>query len=374
MKGFAVTSKGIEEIAANDIKELINADSEIEEGCVVFEAKNFEDFCTLCYKCQSIDRVVYLLGSFEFEDFKKEFKKALEKTDFEKWMHDHSKFKAECLRLGSHDFKSVDAEQIASGFITEKFKNTKIDFNEFEIIVYSYIISNKCYFGIDFAGFELNKRSYKIFLHPSSLRGTIAYSLVRFSGFGKKEKLIDPFSRDGVVPIEAAFFALDFPYNYYKKDKFAFLNLKTSVDYDKFFRNEDKKTKKAKTGIFAFDYMFKFVDYSRKNAKIAGIDKQVEFSRTELEWLDIKFKKQSVDRIVASLPSSKEASLERIYNELFYQSEYILKKDGTVAVIAKLHDMAKRHAAKHNFEVFREKEVWSGEQSLKIIVFRRKSI
>ena len=40
----------------------------------------------------------------------------------------------------------------------------------------------------------------------------------------------------------------------------------------------------------------KFVVFARKNAKIAGIDKQINFSRVDIEWLDLKFKKNSVDK------------------------------------------------------------------------------
>jgi len=245
---------------------------------------------------------------------------------------------------------------------------------DYEIIFFVYIVDSKCYFGIDFAGFELNKRGYKIFLHPSSLRGTIAYALVRESGFGKNEVMLDPFSRDGIIPIEAAFYASNFPHNYYKKDRFAFLKLKIGVDFDKFFRDADKKIKKTKSKIYSYDHLFKYVDYSRKNAKIAGVDKFIDFSRTELEWLDIKFRKESIDRIATSMPTSKNANLDKIYNEFFYQSAYILRKSGTIALISRIPEFAKKHAEKHNFAVSGEKDVWSGEQKLTITIFKKKNI
>ncbi|MBI1935966.1 hypothetical protein HYS31_06000, partial [Candidatus Woesearchaeota archaeon] len=245
---------------------------------------------------------------------------------------------------------------------------------DFDIIFFFYVINNKCYLGIDFAGFELNKRSYKIFQHPASLRGTIAYSLVRSSGFQKKGKLLDPFSRDGMVPIEAAVFANDFPINYYSKEKFSFLRLNLGVDFEKFFESADKKIKKKKLEIYSYDHMFKFVDFSKKNAKIAGVDKQISFSRVELEWLDIRFRKESVDRIITSLPTSKNANIAKIYNEFFYQSEFVLKKHGVVAIISRLPELVKKHAEKHNFLPEKEIEVWSGGQRLLIMLFKKKDI
>ena len=374
MKGIAITSKGIEETASAEIRELINADCKIEEGCVVFDFKDFKELCLLCYKLQSADRVLHLIGSFDFKDFFDELKKFIERTDFKEWLNKYKNFRVECIREGNHDFNSVDVESKAAGLLLSKYKKTKFDIKNNEIIFLIYIMNNKCYLGIDFAGFELNKRAYKIFLHASSLRGTIAYALVRESGFGKNDVMLDPFSRDGIIPIEAAFYASGFPVNYYKKDKFAFLKLDLGFDYDKFFKSADRKIKKPKARICSFDHLFKYVDYSKKNAKIAGVDKHINFSRVELEWLDIKFRKNSVDRIVTNPVTSKNANIDKIYNEFFYQSEYILKKDGTIAVISRMPDFVKKHAEKRNFAAAKEKDVWSGEQMLKIIVFKKKII
>ena len=374
MKGLAITSKSIEDTAAVEIKELINAKCKTEESCVVFDFRKFEDLCLLCYKSQSVDRIVCLIDEFKFHNFHEDFENFLDKADFAEWIKKYKSFKVECLRTGKHDFKSVDAETQFAKVILKKYKsyNPKFNLKEYDIIFFIYIIDDKCYFGIDFSGFELNKRLYKIFLHPGSMRGTIAYALVRESGFQKKEAMLDPFSRDGVVVIESAFYANDFPVNYFKKDKFAFLKFDLGIDYEKFFKKIDKKIlKKPKTEIYSFDHLFKYVDFSKKNAKIAGVDKEINFSRTELEWLDIKFKKEAVDRIITNLPNSKNANLDKIYHEFFYQAEYILKNEGRIAVISVIPDFLKKHAEKHNFVVDKEKDVWSGEQKLKILIFKK---
>ena len=373
MKGLAITSKGLEETAAAEIKELINKKCEIKDCCAAFEFEKFEDLCILCYKAQSVDGILYLIDSFEFKNIE-DFEKSFEKADFGEWLKKHKKFRVECLRSGSHDFKSTDIEKRLINFINKKCKNAKFGMKGYEIIFFIYIVNDNCHIGIDFAGFELNKRAYKIYLHPNSLRATISYALAKESGFQKDEVLLDPFSRDGIIPIEAALYANDFPVNCYKKDRFAFLMLDLGVDYENLFKGIDRKIiKKSKARIYSFDHLFKFVDFSKKNAKIAGVEKNIEFSRTELEWLDIKFKKESVDRIVTSPPTSKNANLDKIYNEFFYQSEYILKKDGSMGIITRMPDFVKKHAEKHNFKVVNEKEVWSGEQKLIIVTFKKYS-
>lgn len=372
MKGLVITSKGIEGTAAAEIKELIGSNCKIEESCVIFDIKKLSDLCLLCYKSQSADRVMYLIGSFSFSNFFSDLENYIKKTEFDSWIAKLKKFRVECIRTGSHDFKSTDVEKKFTEIIGKK--GFKLDNSDYKIIFLIYIIGEKCCIGIDFAGFELNKRSYKVYLHPNSCRGTIAYALLRESGFKPSEILLDSFSRDGVIPIESALYASNFPCNYYKKDKFAFLRLNLGFDMGKFFSAIDKKIKKNKTKIYSYDHLFKYVDYSRKNSKIAGVEKQINFSRTEIEWLDIKFKKESVDRIVTRMPESKNTNLEKIYNEFFYQSEYILKSNGAIALISRIPNTAKQHAIKHNFTVAKDKSIWSGSEELTLLLFKKKSI
>jgi 23S rRNA G2445 N2-methylase RlmL len=374
MKGFAITSRGIEDISASEIRELTGAKAKAESGCVLFDFKKFEDLCLLCYKCQSADRILYWIGEFEFHDFFEELKRFVEKAKFDGWMGKCRTFRVECIREGNHDFKSVDAEAKIAEILLKSGRGWKLSIKGCDIVFFAYIAHSKCYFGVDFAGFELNKRPYKIFLHPNSLRGTIAYALVRESGFEKDEALLDPFSRDGVIVIEAALHAANFPVDYYKKEKFAFLKLGL-IDSEKLFEGIDKKIiKKPKAGLYSFDYMFKHVDYSRKNAKIAGVDKKIDFSRVELEWLDIKFKKETIDRIVTNLPSSKNANLDKIYNEFFYQAEFILKKDGAIALLTRMPELVRKYAGRHSFAIAKERKIWSGEQELYMLVFKKKTI
>ena len=370
MKGLAITSKGLEDTACREINELTGSKCKKEEACVIFEFKKFENLCLLCYKAQSVDRILHLIDSFEFKDLD-DITKSIKKSSFGDFGK-YSNFRVECIRIGEHGFKSIDVEENASKIILDNAKNSKINFKNPDAVFFLYIINSKCYFGIDFSGFELNKREYKIFLHPGSLRGTIAYALIREAGFDGRGILLDPFSRDGVIAIESAFLASGFPVNYFKKEKFAFLKLELGIDCEKFFNNADKKIKKSPAGIYSFDHLFKYVDFSKKNAKIAGVDKQINFSRRELEWLDIKFKKNSVDFIITNPPSSKNANLDKIYNELFYQCEYILKSSGAVALITRIPDFVIKHAEQHNFAVLKEKDVWSGEQLLKIIALKKK--
>ena len=64
MEGIALTQKGIEQISAKEIKEIINSDAEIKEFHIRFSIKNYKELCHLAYKAQSIERIMLLLDSF----------------------------------------------------------------------------------------------------------------------------------------------------------------------------------------------------------------------------------------------------------------------------------------------------------------------
>lgn len=386
MKALAITSKGIENIAALEIKELINAKTEAKKGCVIFEAKKPEDLCLLCYKAQSVDKILFLFDFFKIEDNEKFFdnlNNKIKKINFSDWLDKKLTFRVSCKKI-NNDIPTEKICEKAGSFIIENIKKNKkykqkVDLSYPNIIFFVYVLENDCYLGIDFSGTELNKREYKIFIHPSSLKATIAYALVRISSYNEKEVLLDPFTGSGTIPIETALFASKFPVNYYRKNDFSFLNFKIfkKLDFNKFFNKINKQIKKTKTKICGYDSILGYITNAKKNAKIAGINKQLNLSRIEVEWLDTKFHKGTVDKIVTNPPQLSrhvnQKDVEKVYNELFHQAEFILKKKGEVIIISRNTALLKQCAKKYNFKVKEEREVYSGKEIFKIVVFCKSS-
>jgi len=115
---------------------------------------------------------------------------------------------------------------------------------------------------------------------------------------------------------------------------------------------------------------------AKKNAKIAGINKSIDFSRTDTEWLDIKVTKEKVDEIVTHLPGPSKAvnekDAEEIYDQFFYQAEFILKKTGVIITISRETEHVKKAAAKYSFISEKEIDVFSGKAPLKILILKNK--
>jgi len=358
MKALAITHKGMEDICALEIKELIKSESEIKDTVCIFDIKKLDDLSLLCYKGQSVIKVLYLIGSCKN-------KKEIEKIKLEKL--DGKTFRVDCKRIGKHDFNSVDIEQLVTKRIIKEFK-LKVDYDNPDLVFYVYINSNEFYLGIDFAGFDLSKRDYRIFLHPAALKATISYAALKIGKYTPTDILLDPFCGSGTIPIEAALFASKFPINHFQKEKFTF-NKVVKFDFDKI----DKKISTNKLKITGYDHLLKHVKAAQKNAKIAGVNKLVNITKVSLDWLDTKFEKNSVDKIITHPPAfSKynEKQMSQLYTEFFSQAEYVLKKKGLIVIVSNRSELIKE-ISKKKFKLESEREVWQGQECMKILVLSK---
>jgi len=376
MKGIAITHCGTEDIACLEVKELIGAKAEKRNSAVVFPVKKAEDLCKLCYCGQSFKRVLLLLKESKATTKLPDAEKELKGIKFKEFFGRGTTFKVECIRKGEHGFQSADVQEEFGAAIVKSAK-AKVNLENPDLIFFVYIQDRDLYFGIDFCGFDLSKREYKIFNSAFSLKGTIAYSLLRMSGYKKTDVLLDPFCDTGAVVIEAAFFASGFPVNFYAKEKFAFLKLKMleKLDFGKFFEKIDSKISEEKLEIYAYDSQLRKMKQAQKNAKIAGINKMVQFSRVDVEWLDIKFKKEQAGLIVTAMPQWSQrqqlAERDKEYNEFFYQAEYILKKDGRICLICNKPEVVMKHAEKYKFRLEKQQKVMQGGMELAVLTLRK---
>ena len=379
MKGFLLTHKGMEDIASLEVKELIGKESEKMEGCIIFGISSYEDLFKLCYLSQSASGIFLLLKKFEYKDLSADLEKNIESIDFSEWLGPETTFRVKCKKEGEEESPTPEIERKLGEIIISNIKEKsgykqKVDLENPNVTICLYLAGNQCCIGIDFAGFDLSKRPYKIFSDPSSVKGTLAYLLVRLSSYNKKEVLLDCFAGSGVIPIEASLFALGFPVNFYSKEKFAFMKIRKFANYNfkAFFAKIDSKIKKGGSlSIYSVDQSMKYVQFAKKNSKIAGVDKKLSFSRMDIEWLDTKFRKNTIDRIAAKLPESMKKDLDKVYREFFYQAEFILSETGKMAIIGN-KSLVEKYASEFSFAVSGSREVFSGSKKYDVFVLSRK--
>ena len=224
---------------------------------------------------------------------------------------------------------------------------------------YVHVEQNYCMIGIDFGGFDLSLRDYKVFAHPASLKGTIAYGIVRLSGYTARDFLLNTWSKSGTIEIEAAFFASGKAVNYYRRDTLAFWKLPQFAEKDKttFF----KDTVKEKLKIHGIHTDLRHVTAGKKNAKIAGVEKMITFSMIANDWLDVKFSEGEVDIIVGHATGGEVQQ----FKEFFHQAEYMAKR----AVVVTLNTTVEEDATKKGFVLHEKRVIERGQSKLIVQVY-----
>jgi 23S rRNA G2445 N2-methylase RlmL len=322
MKAIAITNKGIEDICALEIKELIKTDSKIKKGFLLFDATE-KDIIKLIYSGRTLTKVLLI-------------------NDLDKY-----------LKNKTFAVKSLSTK--LSKQIADKISKGKVDLKNPEVIIYAIDSEN---YGIDLCGEDLSKRDYRIFLGPESLKGNVAYSLLRIAGFDKKQKLLDCFCKSGIIPIEAALYSLGKSVHFYSKDKFLFLNHWPWSE--KYLEELDSKNDKASLHIYSSDTSMNHLNSAKKNAKIAGINKFIKFSRVDLKDIDLKYDK--IDCLI-TIPSGNP-------EQFFKQAKEVLKKNGKLVLIMKKGAEEIKKASK-DFKLKEERVIMQGKEEWKFLVLER---
>ena len=374
MKAIAITNQGLEDITKLEVKELLKIDAKTETSVALFDIKDITDLCKFCYKSQSIIKAGFLFSKFKIDSIKDI--KGIKELNLKPWFDKETTFAVRCKKI-DNELSTKEIEEIVGSQISSNLKQIKIpprvNLDNPDIIFLIYIHKNNAYLLIDFSGFDLSKRDYKVFTHPSDMKGNIAYSLLRFADY--KDRLLDPFCKSSTIPIESALYSSNLSPHFFRKTDFSFINLKPlkKTDFDKLFSKLDK-TKKKKSKIFAYDSLLRNITAAKKNAKIANVNKTIKFSKINIEDLDLKFDKD-IDLIATSPPSPtkfNQKEIQQIYHEFFYQAKLILSKSGKIVLISTKTDLLKQQAEKHNFKLVNEKKVMAGKQELYFLIFKQK--
>lgn len=193
--------------------------------------------------------------------------------------------------------------------------------------------------------FSLVRREYEVFGKSDGITGSLAYLLLRASGYTGREFVFDPFTRSGAIAVEAAVFSSGFPVNYYRKDAII-SSLKrlpqfSKVDFAAAFSGAGKKV--AKAGILSSSQLMQNVRFAEKNARIAGVNKLIRFSRLDIGWLDAKLDDGSVDLVVSfpprfragggSFAAVENERLLKMYKDFFCHAAYFMNRSGKIALV-----------------------------------------
>lgn len=315
---IAICPRGLEDITQKEIKEVLDVPSKVAlPGRVLFSTSSL---AKLLKKTQSIMKIYSFLGEVSRIEDIQVFPVV-------------APFRIVCSRQGEHTFSSQDVEKaVGAKFFTE---GNSVDLKNPKTVVFVDIIDEKIFFGVDQTLELLSKRKYRVKIHNQSLNACIAYGLVRLSGYSGGKILLDPFCKDGIIPIEALL---------YKKGK-----------------------------VIAYDALFPNVRSTEVNATLAHVRKDLQVSRIETEWLDTKFGEEEIDCVVTAVPfhsrTLAENEVKKLYKDFFHNVSFILKKKGIVVCIAPNLSLLKSMA--EGFQVVEEREVSTSKLSYFVVIFKK---
>jgi 23S rRNA G2445 N2-methylase RlmL len=382
MNGAAVTIVGFEDVCKKEIESFGAKCGKIENGFVIFEVKDALMLAKIAYKTQTASRVLLLLGetkiSKNLTDTEKHLESLVKDIDFPLWIDEAKTFKVECERTGEHEFTSSTFESMLGRIIIQKIRDEKgytpkVAMDNPDLIIFSNIRDDTCILGVDFCGFDMSKRDYHIFINKVAIKGTVAACLSLFADIKPKKTVLDTFSSSGTIAIETAFISNGLSPNRLRKEEFVFkrLEILRDINWNDFFGCLDKPVKSRGIKIIATDPLLANVRQTAKNAKIAGVHKEIASSRIDIEWLDTKIKKSSVDAVITKLPSvsrsMNEKDIGKLYKEFFYQLEYILKKGGKVVILIINECLMVKLAKEYKFEVTANKDIMIGKLRVKVV-------
>src|SRR3989344_710452 len=361
INGLIITNPGLEAISAEEIKELVKATNvKTSSGKITFSCTDYQALIDLCYHGRTFTKVMLLLDSFSFE--------GMPAPRVDNLPFVQPTILVDCERIGEHGFTSADVSRDWSLAIVEKY-SVKMNWKKPLTTYFLLIEDDNAWFGVDFSGKDLGRRDYRIFLGTESLKGTIAAGILKFAEYEPKKSILDPFCRHGIIPIEAALIATNTSPNLFGKEKFAFANLSIPFELT-------DKPRERKGIIISLDDNFKNVSSAQKNAKIAGVVKSIDFSRTDLKWLDAKFGKNFLDMIV-TMPAQPgkiltDEIIKKIAHQFFYQAEFIMKKTGTVCLCLKRgHEIYHAKAVEFGFKQIKSLIVTQGGEQMTFVLYSR---
>ncbi len=394
MRIGVIVNKGFEKAAIVQVNEIIgnikksdiiNTDNTV----VSFECKEWEDVCRFIYLNQIANRVTYLIDEFKYktdEDILLQVNKSiLAKNDsfLKDLIVNNADFRVS-VRMDEHtDVTYLESEigGVILDYAQKLDKTLKVNLKNPSLNIYLHINDGIVYFGIDLSS-DLSKRDYKIFNNAVSLKGPTAFGLLMLAGYKPTDTYLNPCCYSGTIEIEAALYATKTSHRLYNKS-FPVMKLLDLINsntnnngtyWDNFFKQLDnERIKDAQTSITGSDKLLSSISAATKNAKIAGVESNINFRRIDFDWMDIKYEEKSLDKIITFIAGSSkhDKNIAKDLEEIFYQAEYILKKSGKLIIMCLSKDLLIKSSVKY-FDLDNELIVHSGGQMMYVLYFKRK--
>ncbi|MFP3224507.1 MAG: tRNA (guanine(6)-N2)-methyltransferase [Nitrososphaeria archaeon] len=208
MNILATAIRGFEEYSAYEAELLGCRAVETRQARVVLEG-DYSCVYVLNNFARTVNKILLLLSRETVQNLDDIYNKALS-IDYSFIKPDQS-FAVRSERSGIHEFTSLDIARVVGQAIIDSYQRStgkilKVNLDEPDVEIEADLIGNELFISINTTGNGLNFREYRVYNHPSSLKPTLASSLIIMSQW-EGSSFIDPFTGGATIPIEAALYA-----------------------------------------------------------------------------------------------------------------------------------------------------------------------
>jgi len=365
MRFYATLPPGLERISAKEIEGFGGKITEVRKGRVFFEG-DLRLMAKLNYGARTLERIMVLLAVERFESLD-DIYRIVRGIDFS-WIRPDQSFAIRPLRVGEHDFTSLDVGRVAGqavidGYMESRGVRLKVDLDEPDVIIRVDVIFDEVYVGIDTTGDEaLHRRGYRVYDHPAPLNPAIASALVMLSGWKEDEVLIDPMCGSGTILIEAGMIGRNVPPQKLRED-FAFTKvfgreLLEEVKGDFVERDVDLTL----VGVERFR---KHLKGGRMNSRKAGV--YVEFVQGDATRLCLREGDVAITNPPYGLRIARKGVIEDLYEGFLRELKGIV--DRVVVITAEMR-VLKEKALELGYEIAEELWVKYGGLDTKVFVLK----
>lgn len=283
---IATATFGLEAVVRREIEGLGYKVIRTEDGKVTFEGDERAIVrSNLWLRCA--DRVLLKIKEFTAVTFEELFQ-GTKDYPWERIIPVDGEFTVTCSTVKSQLHNPPAIQSIAKKAIVERMKMA-YGFERFAETGAAHtvkvtILRNRVTLSVDTSGQGLHKRGYREAAVDAPIKETLAAALVQLSFFKPGRILVDPCCGSGTIPIEAALIAANIApgcNRHFDAEEWHFISRK--------IWNQERMTARdgieTDSRIYASDIDPAAVDSAIKNARAAGVDDIIDFTRLDVKKL-----------------------------------------------------------------------------------------
>ena len=285
---LAKTFKGLEEVLADELRELGATDVKVQRRAVRFQGDR-----ALLYRVnlnlRTASRVLMPVLTFEATDADEVYEQA-KQVDWSQWMTVRTTFTIDST-VYSEQFRHSKyvtyrvKDAIADYWTEREGKRPNVNLTDPDLYVNVHIADRQVTLSLDSSGESLHKRGYRVAQTEAPLNEALAAGMLLLAGWKGQSDFYDFMCGSGTLLIEAALIAQNIGPGIFRKS-FAFEKWR-DFDRDLFeeIYNDDSRERPFNHHIYGSDAGYYAVQQALKNVREAGMQRFIDVRQIRMQEL-----------------------------------------------------------------------------------------